>query len=533
MGRSRSISLILAVLFIVGGSPLVVVSITTAQGTPGASPTAGSSTFAAAACPYELPPNLVDGENVACGYLEVPEEYVDPEGATLRLPVAVLASSAEEPASAPLVVLTGGPGQGASAILPLFAEESPATLLPLLERQDVILFDQRGTGFAEPALTCPLDLTEAATPEATPGPETDPLAIYTECADQLRAEGVNLEAFTTAASAADVDALRRALGYEQVDLYGISYGTRLALTVMRDFPDTVRSAALASPLPLEVDLFAGQVIAFDQALRLALEGCAADLDCDATNPGLADSFAQAVVRLGAAPLLVPVEDPVSGETVEVPVDDSLFLQAVYVAVFAGQASTVPPLISSVAAGDPTVLAEVLPVVLQFGVGISTGLLFAVNCQDEAPFSSPEQVRQQVAEADVRPELQSGAFLGVQGLGAFEICEAWGLEPSGPEASEPVTSDIPTLIIAGEFDPITPPAYGARIEENLSAGTLVVLPGLGHDPVSFGGPCALTIVLEFLSEPTSEPDTACTVQLEADFSPEEEAASPEASPAAMR
>ena len=192
--------------------------------------------FEAADCPFGSPANVT----VHCGYLVVLEDRAQSGGATIRLAVAILKSDNPQPAGDPLIFLNGGPGAHALMDLPRFVNNFRLLLVDL--NRDVIIFDQRGVGLSQPALECPElvpSLIARAQGQAlTLGEERAP---YLACRDRWLSEGVNLAAYTTAESAADVNDLWRTLGYRQVNLYGISYGTVLAETVMRDYPDGIRS----------------------------------------------------------------------------------------------------------------------------------------------------------------------------------------------------------------------------------------------------------------------------------------------------
>ncbi len=179
-----------------------------------------------------------------------PGEPGAPEGAQVRLHVAIFRSRSEDPLESPVVHLAGGPGSSSLGVAGyLFQQGMDA----VLDRQDLILYDQRGTGYSTPRLDCPE--REALTPALLDGSlsrdEANQAIVdaFRRCHDRLASEGIDLEAYTSAASAADLDDLRRSLGYPQLDLYAVSYGTRLALTVMRDHPEAVRSAVLELGLP--------------------------------------------------------------------------------------------------------------------------------------------------------------------------------------------------------------------------------------------------------------------------------------------
>ena len=196
------------------------------------------------------------GYRVYCGYLVVPENRASLNSALIQLHMAVFQSFAEGPEPDPVVHLAGGPGSSSLDVAGyLFGQGLDA----VLDHRDFIFFDQRGTGHSSPRLDCPE--RNALTPTLLSGALSDDESFqaivdaFHRCRDRLRAQGIDLSAYNSAASAADVNDLRLALGYNQLDLYGDSYGTRLALTVMRDYPEAVRSVVLDSTYPLEVNLY--------------------------------------------------------------------------------------------------------------------------------------------------------------------------------------------------------------------------------------------------------------------------------------
>jgi len=518
--RRRAIIVWLVGLLAVGSAPAALAG----EATPAASPATAPPAVEWADCPFDFAfaPGLAAGRDVRCGSVTVPLRHENPDGPTIRLAVAVLPSTGENPASEPLILLNGGPGQETEAVLPAFSPLFPGNLRPLLERQPVVLFDQRGVGYSEPSLTCPFD--SAGGQDATePLPIDAESAELTEatvaCLDGLAAEGIDLEAFDTAQNAADVDAIRRALRAERVDLLGISYGSRLALAVMRDFPAAVRSVVLASPFPPQADFLVGTTVSFDAALDRLVAACEADPDCAAANPDLEGDFAEAAAALAAEPVELDVTNPLTGESERVAVDDTLFVSSVYAALFIGPLlPAVPAAITGAAAGDYGALSQILPILSLLREGVSSGMLFAVQCQDEVPFEDESRLAPLVEEAGVRPEIADPEVTGIDAY--FDICAEVGLEASSAVETEPVVSDVPTLIVAGAFDPITPPAYAEAAAETLPNSTVVVVPTSGHDtiPAGTGGDCVLGIVEAFLANPEAEPATECLDELEIDLVP---------------
>ena len=224
--------------------------------TPEPAPEVGfTPAFEPGPCPFDLPPGMIEGEDVECGFVTVPEDHQNP-GDTLRLAVVVVRDQSENHQPDPVILLSGGPGEKT------VANALPAAQIfaPYFPNRDFILFDQRGVGLSEPALECPewiavlFSLLDETDPDVFMKASFDGLMA---CRDRLVAEGHDLSVYNTQQNAADVDAIRRALGYEQVNLLGGSYGSFLAQEVARQFPESTRSVILAATWPLEQSFFVG------------------------------------------------------------------------------------------------------------------------------------------------------------------------------------------------------------------------------------------------------------------------------------
>jgi len=251
--------------------------------------------FTSVECQFEVP----SGREVECGFLEVPEKRSNPSGATIRLAVAIFRSESANPAPDPIVYLDGGPGGHSLEAIPFSFE---AGFSPFLEQRDFVMFDQRGVGFSEPGLFCPeyLDeLTDIADEDISSDESASrEIASLLECRSRLLDDNdVDLTAYNTAESAADVADLRVTLGYADWNLYGISYGTRLALGVMRDHPQGVRSVILDSTLPPEADLMTEGPANFARALRVLFTGCSSDPNCAGAYPGFEQRLLDRVAAL--------------------------------------------------------------------------------------------------------------------------------------------------------------------------------------------------------------------------------------------
>ncbi len=487
-------------------------------------------------CVRELPASLVEGESASCGVVTAPM-YPDGESSeVVRLSVIRIASTSATPAPEPLLILTGGPGQALDSVLLLFGDAVPL-YRPVLETQEVILFDQRGMGLSEPSLACPFEQPGAAsaTPVATPGANLEAADLSLEaaleplfaCGQQLRDASIDPAAFTTITNAADIDAIRVAIGVDQVDLYGVSYGTELALAAMRHSPDAIDSVVLGSALPLEANFLLSQITAFDEALKAIFAACDADPECAAANPDPEGTLERVVADLTASPITLMPVSPVTGEPVEVPVDGALFLNLLYTSIFIGEGIPfIPGIITSTLAGDTTIIEGILSLSL-IPAPTAQGALYTFVCQGEYPFITQAEIDQVLADTDALEVLRGGAFVGVTAL-AFPVCEAWGFPAAGEEINHPVHSEIPTLIVGGGFDPITPPQFSEDVAANLPNSTLVIVPGLGHDPITTVGDCTIGLAASFLADPTAPFDTSCAAAITPDFSP---APPPGASPVA--
>jgi pimeloyl-ACP methyl ester carboxylesterase len=206
--------------------------------------------LAEGACPVETDPAV----EVTCGTIAVPTDHDDPDGDTIDLAVAIL-PAADDSEATPIFLLGGGPGE--HAVVPLLEMLAPdAPFLELAASRDVVVIDQRGAGASMPALECPEFQEELAEVTETAEIGRASIEAITVCRERLDGEGVDLSAFDTAAGVADLEAVRRALGYETVSLFGTSYGARLALQATREYPDTIESAALSSPIPAEENFVA-------------------------------------------------------------------------------------------------------------------------------------------------------------------------------------------------------------------------------------------------------------------------------------
>jgi pimeloyl-ACP methyl ester carboxylesterase len=441
-----------------------------------------TSAFQVAHCPFALGAALIEGQNVRCGYLTVPEDWSQPQGATIRLAVAIFKTSSSHPAPDPVVSLGGGPGQ---AWLELQGPTYNASNLP--PDRDLILFDQRGAGYSQPSLRC-----------------FDNETLHL-CHDRLVKSGINLNAYTTWQNAADVHTLIRTLGYRQVNLQGAPYGSRLALTVMRRYPSDLRSVVLGAVVPPQVDVFTdaqAPIRAFD----VLFQRCAADPACNAAYPHLQTVFYNLAADLNTTPITVQMTLP-TGKRVSVHfTGNDLVLWLQNALRFAKAIPLVPQVIFQIRQHDYTQLSQFLSLFASSNSNDmeSLGMFYSVMCGEDAAFTTRQALQSSVE--GLPPQAQPALL--ESSMSVLAVCQFWGVKPVPALQKEPVRSSIPTLILQGEFDPLTPPAYGMMVAQTLSRSSFFLLPGVGHVIHSPTSTCPDTIPKAFWDHPTEKPDASC-------------------------
>lgn len=424
----------------------------------------------------------------------------------IKLHVAVFPALTDSPASDPLVYLDGGPG---GETLERLSSSFDDLFLPYLQDRDVVFFDQRGVGFSEPSLDCP-EIRESYKELLGDDLSADDGMVFVreawaECRDRVLADDVDVSAYHSAASAADVADLRRALGYEQWNLLGLSYGTRLALTIMRDDPDGVRSVVLDSVYPPQVSPV-DEPTRFDRALDLVFSVCADDSACAVEHPDLRERFFALVEQLDADPIIITVFDEVDGIQREMLIDGITLTELVFEGLYtAGIIRLLPQAIAEIEDGTYITITRIAAYSFGQRESFSLGMHFAVQCHEEYPFTTSDQY---AAAIEPYPEL-SDYFLAAlfYGDNALEMCELWPAGVGDDIENEPVSSDLPTLVLAGQFDPITPPSWGRSAAETLTNSYFFEIPSIGHGAV-FEHVCPQSMAREFLHDPTAEPDSSC-------------------------
>jgi pimeloyl-ACP methyl ester carboxylesterase len=432
-----------------------------------------------------------------CGDLVVPEDRANPDGRLVRLPVVIFEALADDPRPDPIIYLAGGGGADQLAMMEWYAE----TVMEAVRQRDFIMYNQRGSPRTEPELACPgiedLYWELAGDPPSIEERNRRLAGFWAGCRDDLVAGGIDLQMYSTAVNAADADDLRAVLGYEQANYYATSYGTRIGLALIRDHPDGVRSIILDSAYPPEAGYYREYAANVDRTFTNLFAGCAADSGCTEAFGDLQTSFFETIDRLDAAPEVLTYPE---GRVV---IDGMAYVDAMWAVVqsTSGRAAA-PDFIAAANEGDVSRLEGVFPALFDYPG--HPAVYFSFQCQEEVPKYTLDEVATAAGDLPVRIR-----DFGVDWFAALDyaVCDIWGVEPNPPEEREPVASDVPALVLGGEFDPITPPAWGRAAAEELENGWFFEFPGEAHGVMRTSA-CAREIGLAFIDDPTTRPETGC-------------------------
>ncbi|MBC8023359.1 MAG: alpha/beta fold hydrolase, partial [Burkholderiales bacterium] len=387
----------------------------------------------------------------------------------------------------PIVVLAGGPGQGAIAlapqVMPLFAR--------LNDARDVVMIDQRGTGSSHP-LDCEEDEEQSL---QSLFEDALPRRVVERCLAALDADPTK---YITSIAVEDYDEVLTALGYGQVNLWGGSYGTRMALEFLRRHGSRVRSMVLDGVAPAGMKLPLSFVADGDAALERLLADCDGDDRCKQIYPGLRATIGQVRGELKRRPVRAAIQDPRTGERETISVNENVFLSGIFRPLYVAELASLLPLgISSAARGDfNPLLAQNLEFADDIAENLSIGMHLSVICAEDIP----RITREDLAKV-------ASSFFGRALVDDFiTACESWprGLVPA--DFYEPVRSDVPVLMLSGGIDPATPPRHAEAVGATLANSRHFVAPRVGHG-VSLHG-CGPRLIETFVRTPAAKLDGKC-------------------------
>src|ERR1700722_131405 len=457
---------------------------------PGNSPTISSPTGISPLqeCRLEHPLRITSVA-ARCGILQVPEDPARPGGATIDLSVAVVPALNRRTAAAPLFLLAGGPGQAASALYASF----PGAFARANRNHDIVLVDQRGTGRSAP-LKC-------AYPDDWQSAPDDMRQLRQATLACLEKFGSRVRFYTTSVAVADLDQVRSALGYARIDLYGSSYGTRVAELYMRRYPRSVHAVILDGVTYPEQAIGPDTPSDGERALYLIVSRCERAPDGAAAYPALRQDLDGLRRRFGPSKEILMVSDPSSGQPLQVEFGRGMLNASLrFLSYNATEASLLPTLLHQGAAGNLIPLAaQTIMIARQVGEQLASGMQNSVICSEDEPLFTASNIdRQRIAQT----------YQGRDQLDALTaICALWPRGPVDPDLHSPLESEIPSLLLSGDADPVTPPADAARAARGLTHHRNLVLPGEGHGQLATG--CVPQLMAQFLDDGRPETLDAST------------------------
>ena len=451
---------------------------------------AGAETLELEDCRISVGPGY-PGTRARCGTMLRPENPEDPASPEIEVRVAVVPALTLAPETDPFVPIAGGPGQGSVEFYLMIRN----ALENVRRNRDILLVDQRGTGKSS-RMDCPID--DDALLFETEFTLDDMLEYAAECLEELPHDP---RYFTTSVAVTDLEAIRAALGYTQLNLYGVSYGSRVAQHFARRYPDSTRTVVIDGVVPPQVALGPEIATESQKAVDNILARCAEDAGCGERFPDIVATFERVVAQLREAPVDVTVPHPNTGRPQDVTFGPGQFAGAVRLLVYSPNTIALLPLfIDEAGKGNFGPLAsQFLLTALSMRDTLAIGMHNAVMCTEDVPF---------LDRTTIDVDAIAASYMGTFQLETLEaMCEAWPAGPLDPEFKVPVATDIPFLLLSGDADPITPPRYAEMAAVDLGNATHLVGRHQGHGQITVG--CMGRVVSDFVA--TADPaglETAC-------------------------
>ena len=423
------------------------------------------------------------GINARCGTLERPENPDDPDGASIALSVAVVPALDLDPQPDPVVPIAGGPG-GSS--IEMYANQR-AAFEALRRTRDILLVDQRGTGNSS-KLACEAD------EELVQGAFSEELTIRLtrECLEALPHDP---RYFTTSVAVRDLEAVRDALGYPSLNLYGVSYGTRVAQHYARRYPGTTRSLIIDGVVPPGLALGPDIALQSQRALDEVFARCSEEPACNDAFPALAETLDRVLGELAEDPVDIMLPGPIAGRPAELTVDAAALAVAIRLFLYdPNSVALLPLMIDEAGKGNLVPLSAAFQMVAEsLGESMAAGMHNSVVCTEDVPFYRDEQIDTAALES---------SYMGPDQLRALEaICSVW---PGGfidDDLREPLDYAGPVLLLSGDADPITPPGYAMDAMGALRDARHIALPDQGHGVIGIG--CMPRLVADFVETQDAE------------------------------
>lgn len=481
---------------------LISAASSSAVGSNGSSATATSSSFHAAvgheetalqwsACELEHPQRLTVVA-ADCGALLVPEDPTRPGGRQIHLAFARIAAVSRSKQPDPLFLLAGGPGMAATTF---YAMTAPV-FTRIHRDRDIVLVDQRGTGQSNP-LNCPEG------DESDLGGSDSALVDETRRCLQMLSSKADVAQYTTSVAVKDLDRVRQALGYQQINLYGVSYGTRVAQEYLRRFPQQTRSLILDGVVPPELSFGAGMAIDAQRSLERILARCARESECQSRFGDPQQDYRSLQATVQTHPVPVSVADPSTGDPRHFEFTSSHLATVLRLSIYSAEPTALLPLLlheTSSSKDFSHIATQYLLLSRSYTDVVAVGMNNTVACTEDIPFYDPKRVARSVLEH---------TFLGTAQLDALlAVCKIWPHGPIDPDFHAPLHSTVPALLLSGSDDPVTPPEYGEEAKRGLPNSLHVVLKDFGHGQLA--APCVDRVMEQFINRASvAGLDVSCT------------------------
>ena len=420
------------------------------------------------------------GIKARCGTMLRPENPADPDSAEIEVRVAVVAALNLSPETDAVVPIAGGPGQGS---IEFYA--SVASAFERLRRNhDILLVDQRGTGESS-RMDCLIE-DDAILFEDQYSLE-DTVEFIGECLEGLPHDP---RYFTTSVAVTDLEAARVALGYTSLNLYGVSYGSRVAQHFARRYPESTRTVIIDGVVPPQISLGPEIATESQRAVDKILARCAADTACNESFPNIDATFARVVAELRESPVQVLVPHPNTGRIEEVAFGSGQLAGAVRLLAYnPNTIALLPLMINEAGEGNFVPLtSQFMLTAVAMSDSLALGMHNAVMCTEDMPFLDPTNIDHEAIEASYMGSFQ------LETLDA--ICSSWPAGPIDPDFKVPLATDIPFLLLSGDADPITPPRYAEMAAVDLTNAAHLVGKHQGHGQLVVG--CVDRLVADFVA-----------------------------------
>jgi pimeloyl-ACP methyl ester carboxylesterase len=430
-------------------------------------------------------------EQVLCGKLTVFENRRARLGRTIDLNVVVLPAFDPRNKAEPLFDLAGGPGVASTSAATFYATQGKE----YRRKHDIVLVDQRGTGqsnplTAEPVKKAPQDYLREMYP-----------VDYVKNLRGTLEQHADLTQYTTSIAMDDLDEVRSWLGYERINLFGLSYGSRAVLVYLRQHPDHVHTATIMGVVPtyLTMPLYHSQAAA--RAMELLLQECERDSTCHQGFAQIRSDWQNVLSQLGREPARLLYSRTDKGAPVTVEIQRDIFAEKVRTWMYGrDKARRIPFIVHQAAQGDfGPFLREAMS--SSISDSIADGMYLSVTCAEDVPF---------IDQAEAAKLNEGNPFGNYRVFQQTRACSLWSQGKIPMDYHDPVSSNIPVLIFSGNMDPVTPPQRGEEVAQYLPNSRHVIIPQAGHgvDGLSDQG-CVDRIIIELINKGKARDlDTSC-------------------------